>query len=161
MVGALGCNSLGNLRDIARFCQTGEPLPASLASWLGKSLETFLDQYCDSLNEAFGLRNKKGGVSWRLNANIQVRDEALYNLACRHFPDLSVSQQAVEIHKAALRYATSRWRFDRETEAMNSDYRGTPKEFLWLAFKSGATMPLCPRRLRTILAQKQSQKNDG
>jgi len=154
-----GCemHSLGNLREIARVCQMGEPLPASLAFWLSKSLETFLGQDCDSLNEAFGLRNKKGGVSWRWAANIQARDEALYNLAARHFAHLSASSQAAEIHKAALRYATSRWRFDRETETMNSDYRGTPKEFLWLAFKSGATMPLCQRRLRTILAEKRSQ----
>jgi hypothetical protein len=35
---------------------------------------------------------------------------------------------------------------------MPGRYRGTAKESLWRAFKSGAPMPLGERRLRSILA---------
>jgi hypothetical protein len=35
---------------------------------------------------------------------------------------------------------------------MPVDYAGTAHEQLWLAFKSGAAMPLGERQLRTILA---------
>jgi hypothetical protein len=31
-------------------------------------------------------------------------------------------------------------------------YAGTPKEFLWQAFQSGAPMPLGERQLRNIVA---------
>jgi hypothetical protein len=52
----------------------------------------------------------------------------------------------------ARRYAASAWRHDRENGEMPAHYRGTAKECLWRAFASGATMPLCERQLRTILA---------
>jgi hypothetical protein len=65
--------------------------------------------------------------------------------------DLSISAQAGRIHQLSSRYAASAWRFDRERTEVPASYRGTPHEMLWLAFKSGATMPLCKRQLRTIL----------
>jgi hypothetical protein len=35
---------------------------------------------------------------------------------------------------------------------MPETYEGTPLEFLWRAFKSGAPMPIGERQLRRILA---------
>jgi hypothetical protein len=64
---------------------------------------------------------------------------------------LCVSAQAARVHKLSLRYGASAWRFDRDREEMPPNYRGTPQQFLWLAFKSGAAMPLCARQLRSIL----------
>jgi hypothetical protein len=75
----------------------------------------------------------------------------LRNLAASHLESLSVSAQADRIHRLSLRYAASSWRFDRERSEMPSCYHGTVQEQLWYAFKSGATMPLGTRQLRTIL----------
>jgi hypothetical protein len=49
------------------------------------------------------------------------------------------------------RFAAANWTADRGEYGMPDRYRGTPKEYLWLAFKSGAAMPLGERRLRSIL----------
>jgi hypothetical protein len=46
----------------------------------------------------------------------------------------------------------SAWRIDRNYEDMPPAYAGTPKEFLWQAFQSGAPMPLGERQLRNIVA---------
>ena len=42
--------------------------------------------------------------------------------------------------------------FDRNRDEMPQAYQRTPKEWIWLAFKSGAAMPLGERQLRNILA---------
>ena len=143
--------SINNMRTLAQLCRAGEPLPGTLASWLASSLQSFLDQRSSSLNDAFGLRNTRGGIPWRMEASIRVRDAALRSLSKAQFAELSITAQAERIHRASVRYAASSWRFDREREEMPSPYRGTPQQFLWEAFKSGAAMPLCPRQLRTIL----------
>jgi hypothetical protein len=143
--------SINNMRTLAELCRAGEPLPGTLASWLASSLQSFLDQRSSSLNDAFGVRNARGGIPWRMEASIRVRDAALRSLSKAQLTELSISARAERIHQASVRYAASSWRFDREREEMPSTYRGTPQQFLWEAFKSGATMPLCPRQLRTIL----------
>ena len=143
--------SINNMRTVARLCQTREPLPDALASWLASSLEAYLESRAESLNDAFGLRNARGGVPWRLEASIRLRDEALRRLAAQHLIALSRSAQAVRIRELSVRYETSNWRFDRTREAMPVAYEGTPHEWLWRAFKSGASMPLGLRQLRTIL----------
>ena len=79
------------------------------------------------------------------------RDSALRSLALAFLSDLTVTRQADRIHQLSCRYAASAWRFDRERAEMPASYSGTVQEYLWLAFKSGATMPLCTRQLRTIL----------
>jgi hypothetical protein len=143
--------SIENIRVLATLCRTREPLPEALASWLATSLQSFLDRRCASLNDAFGLRNARGGVPWRMEASMRERDLALRSLAERHFADLSTSAQATRIHLLSKRYEASSWRFDRTNETMPRAYTGTPHEFLWRAFKSGAAMPLGTRQLRTIL----------
>jgi hypothetical protein len=143
--------SINNMRTVARLCRTREPLPETLAFWLATSLQSFLDQRSESLNDAFGLRNARGGVPWRTEANMRARDEALRRLAAEHFGALTRSAQATRIHQLAARYEASSWRFDRGREAMPKAYEATPHEWLWRAFKSGATMPLGVRQLRTIL----------
>ncbi len=82
---------------------------------------------------------------------IRARDGALRELAGRFHGARSVSGQAQEIRRRALRYATSAWRFDSARSAMPERYAGTQKEYLWHAFKSGAAMPICERQLRNLL----------
>jgi hypothetical protein len=144
--------NIRNLREISRRCQTGQPLDADLAIWLGASLDKFLEQRCHSVDEALGLRFAQGGVPWWRVEAIRLRDEALRALAVRIAPEESTAAKAKSIYRLALRYAASAWRFDRERDAMPEAYQGTPNELLWRAFKSGAAMPLGERQLRTVLS---------
>jgi len=143
--------SINNLRMVTDLCRAGQPLPIDLAIWLADALDAYLDQRGISLDDAFRLRSCRGGVPWYIEEGIRKRDSALRQLCGRHFRESTVAAQASLIHRLSLRYATSSWRFDRERETMPEHYAGTPNEFLWLAFKSGAIMPVCTRQLRTIL----------
>lgn len=144
-------SSIENIRTVAQLCQSGQPLPQALSTWLASSLQSFLDSRASSLNDAFGVKNARGGIPWRTEAAIRVRDAALRQLAEKHLADESVSALATRIHQMSARYGASTWRFDCEREDMPAQYRGTAQELLWRAFKSGATMPLCARQLRKIL----------
>jgi hypothetical protein len=143
--------AIDNMRAVARLCRAKEPLPETLASWLAASLQAFLDQQSASLNDAFGLRNARGGVPWRMEAKMRARDAALRQLAAAHLADPALSARAACLHQLSVRYAASSWRFDRMRDEMPGGYEGTPHEWLWRAFKSGAAMPLGVRQLRTIL----------
>jgi len=145
-------HSIDNMKRVAELCRSRQPMPEPLAIWLASSLQSFLDQRTPSLNEAFGVRNARGGIPWRVEANNRTRDAALRSLAAFLPSGLSFSARANRIHQMSLRYAGATWRFDREKEEMPEYYKGGPQECLWRAFKSGATMPLCERQLRTILA---------
>jgi hypothetical protein len=140
-----------NLREIAERVRQGDPLPADLAAWLERSLREFLDHRCHSVDEALGLRFPKGGVPWWLEEGMRVRDAALRALAERHLAAESTSARAIRVAAMSARFAAANWTVDRAQFGMPERYRGTPKEYLWLAFKSGATMPLGERRLRSIL----------
>ncbi|MGE0734701.1 MAG: hypothetical protein AB7G15_18270 [Alphaproteobacteria bacterium] len=143
--------SIENIRTIARLCHSNEPLPDALSAWLAASLQQFLDQRCQSMNDAFGIRNGRGGVPWWMEARIRVRDTALRRLGCDFFADHSISARTTRIRQLTLRYAASAWRHDRNHPAMPQHYHGTPHELIWQAFKSGAMMPLAERQLRKIL----------
>jgi hypothetical protein len=142
---------ISNLREIAQRCLAGEALDEDLSYWFGISLQEFLERRASTLNDAFGLCAPQGGVPWWKEEAIRRRDTALRELAERFHGALSVSSQAQEVRRRALRYAASAWRFDREHAAMPPRYGGTQKEYLWRAFKSGAAMPLSERQLRNIL----------
>ena len=146
-----------NMESVTQLCRAHEPLPEPLAQWLAESLKCFLNRSAPSLEEAFGLPKLRGGVSWRMEAAIRRRDQALRELAQRHFGGLTNTARANRIQQLALRYAASAWRLDRDQQDMPSAYAGTPHESLWHAFKSGATMPLCSRQLRQILADLPTQ----
>src|SRR5262245_3742937 len=150
-ISIMNLESINNLRMVADLCETGQTLPIHLAEWLADALRSFLEQRSVSLNDAFGLRAGRGGVPWHVEENIRKRDSALRQLCTHHFLELSLTGQARLVHRLSLRYAASSWRFDRERKTMPNRYRGTPNEFLWLAFKSEATMPVCTRQLRNIL----------
>jgi hypothetical protein len=143
--------TIDNLREIARLCRTGEPLSDELSGWLGTSLEQFLLRRAPSIEDALGLRGPRGGVPWWLEEAMRRRDAALRALAAAHFPALSVSARAKQIHTLAVRYGASAWRYDEALEAMPAHYQGKPNAWLWEAFKSGAPMPICERQLRNIL----------
>lgn len=142
---------IDNLREVARHCSAGEPLPASLSAWLGKSLGEYLSHRQRSIDDALGLVWPRGGVPWWLEEAMRKRDAALRELAHRFYCGQAVSRQAAAIYRAALRYAGSRWRHDRAADELPAEHRGTPYEWLWHAFKSGATMPIGDRQLRHIL----------
>ena len=146
------CTPIENIRLVADLCRTGEPLPGNIAGWLGRSLEAYLDRQVATLNDAFGVRNARGGVDWRQAARIARRDSALRALAVERMADMGVSAKAQAIFKLSNHYAATAWLRDRALEVMPSHYEGKSTRWLWLAFKSGAPMPLCVRRLRSILS---------
>jgi hypothetical protein len=141
-----------NLRAIAKCFREGSALPADLADWLERSLRDFLDHRCGSVDEALGLRFAKGGVPWWLEEAMRTRDTALRELAERFLPGESTSARAAWIRAASDRYAAIGWIADRDRPEMPERYRDSAREYLWRAFKSGASMPLGERRLRSILA---------
>lgn len=132
--------------------QEGEPLTPELSVWLASVLEAFLTHNVARFEEALGVRAVRGGVPWWREIANRRRDQALRALAERHLPGLTLTACAESITRLATRYGGSGWRFDRDKQEMPDCYRGTPTECLWLAFKSGATMPISARHLRTILS---------
>lgn len=145
-------SAIRQLRTIVECFRAGIELPDELAEWLERSLREFLDRRCSSVDEALGLRFAKGGVPWWLEEGMRIRDAALRTLADRFLAHESVSGRAAQIHALSQRFAAANWPLDRQQPDMPDRYRGTPKEYLWHAFKSGAPMPLGERRLRSILA---------
>jgi hypothetical protein len=145
--------SIDNLREIARLCQSGEPLGEELSRWLGNSLEQFLCRRALTIEDALGLRAPRGGVPWWLEEAMRRRDAALRSLAAEAFAELSPSAQAAQLHRLSMRYAASAWRHDQGAAEMPSYYHGKANAWLWRAFKSGAPMPICERQLRKLLAR--------
>lgn len=146
------CTPIENIRLVADLCRAGEPLPGDIAGWLARSLEAYLDRQVTTLNDAFGVRNARGGVDWRQAACIARRDAALRALAEEQMADMGVSAKAQAINKLSKHYAATAWLHDRRSEAMPPHYKGRKMQWLWVAFKSEAPMPLCTRRLRSILS---------
>ncbi len=145
--------TIENLREISHRCLTDQPLSPEQSQWLGVSFTSFLDHRSRSLDEALGLRFPRGGVPWWREEAIRNRDAALRALAAEFLEELSPCAQAARIWTLATRYGATAWRYDREREEMPAQYHGTPKQYLWSAFSSGATMPICRRQLRKILAR--------
>ena len=139
------------LEEIARCCLAGEPLDQRHSDWLAEGIESYLGKAAASLEEALGLRYGRGGVPWWREKAIRERDAALRELADEFFADLGVCGRSREIATLALRYGASTWRRDRNRNAMPESYAGTPHEYLWRAFRSGATMPLGERQVRNII----------
>ncbi|MDF2765280.1 MAG: hypothetical protein K0S81_2274 [Rhodospirillales bacterium] len=146
-------SAIANLRLVAKCCREGQRLEGDLANWLGQGLETFLNHRARSLHEALGLRVPKGGVPWWREEAIRQRDAALRQLASLYLCGLSASGKAREIERLARRYAATAWRFDRTREDMPREYSGKAQQWIWIAFKSGAPMPLGQRQLRQILGK--------
>jgi len=144
-------STIQNLREIARHCRYGEPLPTDLSAWLGQSLSRFLSHERPTTDEAFGLLRARGGVPWWREEAMRRRDAALRDLAQLLCPTLSVTAQARRIRSLALRYAATAWPREREAETPPPASQGTFRERLWAAFKSGAPMPIGERQLRHVL----------
>jgi len=139
------------LRDIAKKCKSGLPLPPTHAKWLGEVIHAFLEREAASLEEIMGLRFGRGGLPWRRAEAMRQRDEALRELAAAFFTETGPCATAREIATLAVRYGASAWRDDRNHDAMPQRYIGKPQAYLWRAFKSGATMPLGERQIRNIV----------
>ena len=142
-----------NLRDIAECCSRGDQLDPELACWLSSCLNVFLSERTNHMDEAFGIRSPRGGVPWRTEHAMRVRDAALRNLAQKLDQSWSPRARALEIHRLTVSYASTCWRWDKIKSEMPPQYSGTAKEQLWIAFHSGAPMPIGERRLRQVLAE--------
>lgn len=140
------------LQLIQTRCAANEPLTPDLQTWLAASIGRYLQRDCETLNEAFGLIQSHGGVPWWRERAMRERDAALRVLARRHCGDLSIYARARLITEWSERYESVCWPRDRLLVEMPERYRGTPKEFLWRAFRTGAKMPVSERRLRTLIA---------
>ena len=138
-------------REIKQRCIDAQPLDVNQSEWLGSALAHFLDHRRTSLDDALGLRFGQGGMPWWREEANRARDAALRNLAQTYLRGLSKSAQAKQIAQLSLRYAASAWRLDQGSEDMPAHYEDTIKHPLWLAFRSGATMPIGERQLRNIL----------
>ena len=145
--------AIERLRQVSDLCQEGKPLDEQLANWFGSRLQDFLERRTESFEEAFDLPSCRGGVPWWKEERMRRRDKALRALA-DGLPgdDRRVGVVAREIHRISKRYAASAWRIDREHAEMPAAYEGTPRAYLWEAFRSGAPMPLGERQLRNIIA---------
>ena len=144
--------SIEKIREISHRCLNDQPLDEELSNWLGNSLQEFLEHSCRTIDEAFGLRFARGGVPWWREEAIRVRDAALRELAEGFVDATSLADATQIVARMSNRYAGSAWRIDRECDEMPAHYAGTPNEFLWRAFRSGATMPIGERQLRNIIA---------
>ncbi|MDX1710838.1 MAG: hypothetical protein R3316_06835 [Rhodovibrionaceae bacterium] len=145
--------SVEALRRIADKCKAGQPLDRQTADWLGTAIESFLKRQVDSIEAALGLEAGRGGMPWwRVDAN-RHRDAALRELAQRFYAEGTICARARDIERFTQRYAETAWRFDRDREEMPESYSGTAKEYVWRAFRSGATMPIGERQLRNILRE--------
>lgn len=143
--------NISNLRQISSQCQAMRPLDANQMAWLGDCVSQFLSRESGSLDEAFGLCLGRGGLPWWVEEANRKRDQALRDLARSVCADGGPTARARIVKTLSHRYAASAWRHDLGHDAMPMHYRGTGKEYLWAAFKSGARMPLCERQLRNIL----------
>lgn len=139
------------LREIARQCESCEPLDPELSVWLGDILNAFLERETASLEEIMGLCYGRGGMPWRRAEAMRERDTALRALTENFFATLSPCARSRKVATLTDRYGASAWRIDRRKTEMPAYYTGTPHEFLWRAFKSGATMPLGERQIRNIV----------
>jgi len=144
---------VARLREIARLCESSEPLDPFLAQWLGEVLNAFFERKTTSLEEIMGLRYGPGGVPWRRAEAIRERDAVLRSLSNEFFADRSLCARSREIAALAARYGASAWLIDRNRDAMPEHYAGKPRAFLWRAFKSGAMMPLGERQIRNIVGE--------
>lgn len=139
------------LREVSQLCRQGKPLDDELAAWFGSRLRNFLERGAETFEEAFELPACHGGVPWWKEERMRRRDAALRELAESLPAEMSLSARSREIHKISVRYGASAWRHDRRADAMPPTYAGTRRELLWLAFESGAPMPLGARQLRNII----------
>ena len=144
-------STIQNLRDITQRCRYGELLPPELSAWLGQSLSRFLAHEQPTTDEAFGINRARRGLPWWKEEAMRQRDAALRDLARHLYPTLSVAGQARRIRSLALRYASTAWLRECDAETPPPSSQGTSRHWLWIAFKSGAPMPIGERQLRHVL----------
>ena len=139
------------LRLLRAGCTAGRPLDPGLAGWLGQALDRYLGRQSFSLEAAFGIQPKHGGLAWWRQEAIRERDSALRALAAAHFAELAPTRRARAIACAARRYGATGWRFDGRDGAPAPEPAGSIRHHLFRAFRSGAPMPLGERQIRNIL----------
>ena len=129
---SIALQAIARLRRLVTALEGGD----DDARWLASRLQQYLGgaERGLTLDMALELSPMPGTNAWWTDDAIESRDAALQELATRFWPSRKVAGQAFEIHRAALRYAASAWRFDRVRADMPAHYAGTVKERLWAAF---------------------------
>jgi hypothetical protein len=144
-------DSIEALSKVRQSCIADTPIPREIQLWLAGSIGRYLDHLTSDLDDAFGLNTGRGGVPWWLVRGIQERDTALRKLAAMYLPDLQIPTQARKIEMLSRRFASCNWQRDKDQKQMPKFYQGTYRECLWIAFQSGARMPLSERHIRNVL----------
>ena len=88
-----------------------------------------------------------------LMASRLIADSIAYAKDRETFGKPLIKHQVIR-HKIAdmsARYEVTRWRSDAVNTHMPDNYAGTPRQYLFAAFRSGARMPLSRRHLRSVL----------
>ena len=150
-------NSIEALSKVRQSCINNTPIPREIQLWLAGSIGRYLDHSTKDLDRAFGLNTSRGGVPWWLVRGIQERDTALRKLAATHLPDLQIPAQAREIERLSKKFASCNWQRDKNQKQMPNLYQGSYRECLWIAFQSGARMPLSERHIRNVLKVEASE----
>jgi len=149
------------LRRLRAGCAAGRPLDPGLAGWLQQSLDRYLGRQSFSLEAAFGIQPRHGGLAWWRREAIRERDQALRALAAEHFAEFAPTRRARAIACAARRYGASGWRFDCRDGALPPEPAGSIRHHLFRAFRSGAPMPLGERQIRNILRDIRTEDQSG
>jgi hypothetical protein len=100
---------------------------------------------------ALGLKRSPGQRTWHTCAALAERDRLLRAAAAR-FAGLSITEQAMALHKELSRYHASAWQRERAHDRCPDRHLGTIHEFLWRALKAHDHV-LAPRSLRLVLAK--------
>jgi hypothetical protein len=100
---------------------------------------------------ALGLKRSPGQRKWRTCAALAERDRLLRDAAARYV-DLSVTEQAMLLHRELSRYHATAWQRERTYEDCPDPHLGTIHEFLWRALKVHDHV-LAARSLRLVLAR--------
>lgn len=105
--------------DLRAFV-AAEHEPGSLAARLAERLAQYLEHADEgvTLDEAFGLRPKRGGEHWWVSEARVIRDTAIRDIA-ETFPGGSVRELARQVAYSASRYQGARWRHDQEREKVD------------------------------------------
>lgn len=144
-------NTINALDQVCKAYSKNHPLPDHLRDWVAGSIEKFLDNDCSDLNAAFGIQQGRGGIPWWREKAIRERNIAICELAEKYFSNQKPAMRARNIHILMERYETTSWPRDRQKVEMPGQYKGTPRELIWRAFRSGAKMPVSERHLRNLI----------
>jgi len=143
---------IDQLRQLLVIAERGEL--GELGDWLAPRLKHYLTgaSVGVSLEQVLDLAVSPGRAPWRREEAQRARDDAIRELADRHFGNLDLNGQANALLETIRRYRGSRWRFDRLKDHMPESYAGTRSELLYETLRrGGGDLPGSKKHLLRIL----------